>query len=471
MGGGEPVGQGWGAQRVRRAAWVAAVAGAFLATALAAHAVSAQGLGSDSTLTIPGMPAPRPITLAEVRALAEKNAPAVIQAIGAEREAAATVHASYAAFIPNLSVSAGATRQLPASGSTVRIDQNGQLVTLPSQPWSFNLGLGANVDVFDGGRRFFDLAEARARATSVAAQAVTQRYQAVLAAEQQYFNVLAARETESAAQAQADQADVQLKAAIARVRARNATRSDSLRAIIQVLSARSAIFDARNALAVASASLTRAIGSQVPVTAASTDTLPESLAIDDATLAQLAENGPAVQGAQQSLAAARSARRATWTTYLPDVSASYSRSGSGVGSSFALTGQELNYAGSVRLAVTFPLFNQWQRELAVTTAQVAEQNAEAALSDARLAAREGLVTALGAYRSAAERVASQTATLNAALEDLRVQQQRYNVGGSTQLDVLTSQTQLDQARRDLIRARYDQRVAKAQLEALIGRPL
>jgi outer membrane protein len=61
--------------------------------------------------------------------------------------------------------------------------------------------------------------------------------------------------------------------------------------------------------------------------------------------------------------------------------------------------------------------------------------------------------------------------VDAAREDLRVQQQRYNAGGSTLLDVLTSQTQLDQARRDLIRARYDQRVAKAQLEALVAREL
>jgi outer membrane protein len=61
--------------------------------------------------------------------------------------------------------------------------------------------------------------------------------------------------------------------------------------------------------------------------------------------------------------------------------------------------------------------------------------------------------------------------VEAAEEDLRVQQQRYAVGASTLLDVLTSQTQLIQARRDLIRARYDQRIAKAQLEALVGREL
>ena len=66
---------------------------------------------------------------------------------------------------------------------------------------------------------------------------------------------------------------------------------------------------------------------------------------------------------------------------------------------------------------------------------------------------------------------AQQATLEAAEEDLRVQQQRYGAGNSTLLDVLTSQTQLDQARQALIRARYDQRIAKAELEALVGRDL
>ena len=73
--------------------------------------------------------------------------------------------------------------------------------------------------------------------------------------------------------------------------------------------------------------------------------------------------------------------------------------------------------------------------------------------------------------TAQQQVAIQAASVSAALEDLRVQQRRYELGASTLLEVLTSQTQLDQARTALIRARYDYRVAKAQLEALIGRDL
>jgi len=71
----------------------------------------------------------------------------------------------------------------------------------------------------------------------------------------------------------------------------------------------------------------------------------------------------------------------------------------------------------------------------------------------------------------ASRRCRQLATVAAAEEDLRVQEQRYSVGGSTILDVLASQSQLTQARQNLIRARYDQRVAKAELEALVGRDL
>ena len=52
-----------------------------------------------------------------------------------------------------------------------------------------------------------------------------------------------------------------------------------------------------------------------------------------------------------------------------------------------------------------------------------------------------------------------------------MQQQRYTLGASTLLDVLTSQSQLNAARSALIQARYDARVAKAQIESIVGRDL
>ena len=419
----------------------------------------------------PADTAPRPISLEEAVALAQHNAPAIIQAEGQTRTSRAGVRGAYAAFLPSVSVSAGASRQIPTKTGQTRVE-NGQVVTLSSAPWSFSTGLGASVDLFTGGRRFFDLRQARAQATGAEANLVTQRYDATLAVKQQFFGVLAARESEAAASAQLDQAAQQLKTSILRLEQRVVTRSDSLRSEIQVHNARLAVLQARTALENADASLTRAVGTPYLVTAAAAESLDvPALSLDDEALRALALDGPAVQGASASLDAARAALRGTWTNYLPSVTASYSRSGNGAGPDFTLSTDGYSYSGALRLSLSLPIFERLQRVQQVTAAQVALENAQAALRDARLAALQSLTQSLGSFHSAEERVATQLATVEAAQEDLREQQEKYQIGAATLLDVLTSQTTLDQARHDLIQARYDQRVAKAQLEALTARSL
>jgi outer membrane protein len=259
--------------------------------------------------------------------------------------------------------------------------------------------------------------------------------------------------------------------AIARTRAKAATRSDSLRAEIQVRNGQLAVLQAGTTRASADAALARAVGSLDPVTAAPGDSTEPEITLDETALAALVEDAPSVRGAHAALDAARQALKSAWTTYLPSVSASWSRSGNGSGGAPSWNPDELGYSGAWRLSLGFPIFNQFQREAQITQAATAVRDAEATLRDAQLAARQSLTDGLGSYRAAVEQAASQSATVDAAEEDLRVQSQRYSIGGSTLLDVLASQTQLDQARHDLIRARYDQRVAKAQLEALVGREL
>jgi outer membrane protein len=412
---------------------------------------------------------PRAITLHEAVEMARRNALVVIEAHGQARTSAASTRAAYGAFLPALNLSAGATRQF-TSGARTRVE-NGQVVTLPSTPWSSNAGLSANVTLFSGGGRFFDLRAARARESAAEVNEDAAQYQATLDAEQQFYNVLAARESQVAAAAQLEQAEQQRRTAIARANARVATRSDSLRAEILYRTAQLAIVDARVSLDTANAALTRAVGSEEPLTAAEDVNELPGLNLDDDSLRNLALNGPSVRQARAELSAAKAAQKSAWTDYLPAVNASYSRTGSGAGNDPQFVGSDFSYSGQLRFTATVPVFDQFQRELRVTQAKVEQANAEAALRDARLGALETFTTQLGAFHSAQERVVSQAATVEAAEEDLRVQQQRYAVGASTLLDVLTSQTQLNQARRDLIRARYDQRVAKAQLEALVGREL
>ena len=416
----------------------------------------------------PAGPEPRPVTLDESVRLAQRNAPTAIQARGQLRASTAGLRAAKAAYIPNLSVNSSVAQQSP-SGERL----NPTTGELQSGRWSQTQGFNASVDLFDGFRRLYDIRASRAQIG--AAEAIVENEGNVLQLEvrQLFYASIAAREAEDAARSQLTEAETQMRVAVAKARARIATASDSLRASIQVGNAQLALLTARNDRQVADAALGRTIGTPEPVTAAPTDTAGGDIAlvVDSLALAQLVGRNPAVEAAQANVAAARANYRAARAPYLPTLSMSYGRNIGGAGADFALYPDDPRYTGSLRFTLSYPIFNQYNREFNVINAAVAEDNAEAQLRDARLAAQQSLVQYLGALRTAQQRVAIQEATVLAAGEDLRVQQTRYQLGASTVLEVVTSQNQLTQARLALIQARLDARVARAQLEALAGRGL
>ena len=233
-----------------------------------------------------------------------------------------------------------------------------------------------------------------------------------------------------------------------------------------------ALITARNTVRVASAALTRLVGSESLVTAQPSDTLDRGLApVDSAALASVLDEAPTVRQSEAQLASAQATVKSAKTPYLPSVDLSYSRSGNGFNSTYGVSGNPLAYTNNFNIRLSYTLFNSFQREDALTRAEVTSDLVQAQVRDTRLAAQQTLVQQLAALRSAQQRIVIQQATLDASREDLRVQQQRYALGASTLLDVLTSQSTLDAARSALIQARQDVRVARAQLEALVGRDL
>ncbi len=415
----------------------------------------------------------RPISLEAAVDAAQRSLPAAVQARGALRTASAQHRSAFGAFLPSLNMNASTGRTQGAQFF------QGNLVPLTGNPWNYSNGLSTNLELFDGGRRLHELRRTDAVLEAADVSSLSTRFDIALQVKQQYYAVLAARESESAARAQLDEANAQLEAAVARVSAGAATKSDSLRSIIQVGNAKLAMLTAENDLRVANAALTRLVGSDATVTAQPADTaaLPDESALPElGDLERMAMRGPAVAAAEANLQAALASRRATRTQYLPTLSMTYNYGLNQASRQFAsgslvLVGNEAATRQTYNFNLSFPLFNGFTREAQQVTVGVAVDNATAAARDAQLAARQTLTQQLRLLQTAAARVQVQLATIEAAEEDLRVQQQRYALGASTALDLLTSQTQLNAARIALIQARLDARVAKAQLEALIGQNL
>ena len=425
---------------------------------LASSLVAAQEVGDTSALQI---------SLSEAVRMAQQNSPSTVQARGAIRTSNAAVKQSFAAFLPSLSLSAGTSNQ---RGD--RFDTQGNLVPFTGRPTNYSTGLNGNLQLFDGGRRYFDLNRSRADVDAAEAGETVQRYQVALQVKQQYYNILAARESESAALAQIQQTTQQLRSASIRLRAGAATLSDSLRSVILLGNARLSLLDAQNNLSLSNATLTRLVASPRPVTAVASDTIDQAVTVPAiAELERYALEAPAVLQADAQLTAARAAVRSAKSSFLPTVNMSLQRGGSGLDPRFGVGDKRYAYNQNINFSLQFPLFNNLNREVNVARAAVAEDNAVVSLRDSKFLARQTLVQSLNQMSTARQQVEIQMSSVAAALEDLRVQQRRYELGATTLLDLLTSQTQLDQARTSLIRARYDYRVAKAQLEALIGRDI
>ena len=113
---------------------------------------------------------PRPIALAEAIQLAQRNAPAVVQAHGSERTAGAARRAAVSAYLPSLNLNA-------SSGRTQGVQFfQGQLIPLTGNPWNYNNGLNTQLELFDGGRRWQEVARARAQAEQADAAVVQARF-------------------------------------------------------------------------------------------------------------------------------------------------------------------------------------------------------------------------------------------------------------------------------------------------------
>lgn len=400
------------------------------------------------------------VTLDEAIRLALRNQPAVIQARGDVNVAAASRREAVGNWLPSLSVSSSMS-----TSSSERFDPTTQR-TVTGNSTAASAGMSTSLELFDGFRRFAQSRAAGASQASADAALTNQEFQVTLQTKQAFFNALASDELVRVSETRIRRAEEQLKVSRDKLAAGSATRSDTLRSTVELASARLQLLNAQVARANAVASLSRLIGFDGPVTPVADAALYVIEPIDRGALeAELLDNAPTVLAAEAAYDAAAAQVSVTRAQYLPSLSASYSRSYSGANF------DALNPSWSARLSLSWSLFNGFTRETNVARVNASRDAAEARVADARRQAAAQLTQYVNSLEAAQTRISIGEASIAAATEDLRVQNERYRLGAATIVEVLASQVALDQAETDLVQARLDFLVAKAQLEALLGRGL
>ncbi len=406
------------------------------------------------------------ITLVEALRLAHDNNVSNITAENAVRSANTGVRAARAQLYPNLS---GALTQTKSYGE--RLGPQNNLIGIDSR-WGYNTSLTSQVTLFDAGKTFADVRTQKANVAAAEATGVNTEFSVAFNVKEAYNSILFAKESEAAAQQQLETAQLQLQTSIAKVNAGAANVSDSLRSVVQVGNAQLALLTAQETYRTQSAVLTRLVGTNYFVTAQLADTVEHLAApLDSTQIMALALSGPTIRANEASLNAASASERSAKSAYLPTIGANFTFGGSGTSAIYGLNNNPFPYSRGLSLSMNYPIFNRYQRENTIATAQVNYDNAQAQLRDSKLAAQQNVITGIASLRNAEETMRVQEQNVRASEEDLRVQQQRYNLGASVLLDVLNSQLTLVQARQSLIQARFNYRNARAQIEAAIGRDL
>jgi outer membrane protein len=401
---------------------------------------------------------PRVMTLDQVVRLAVERDPAAVAAEGALSSARADRLQQMGAWLPSVNINS-----FYANSSNQRFDQaTGQL-----QSESYTAQLQGGIDLFTGGRRVLAQRTVNAQVAAADAQYESQRFNTILGATESFYAAAAARALVSVAEQRLQRARDQMAAAETRLELGTSTQSDALRAEIEVGNAELALLDAQFDMRNSTLELGRRVGvagQVLPADAA----LPESgpvLPALDVLVQSAAASSPSVLAAEANLRSRRSERLASFTPYLPTLR----MTGGYDWTSFEFPPEERSW--SMRLTASLPVFNGFQREAALQRSAANERIAEARARDASIAARVAVESAAAEIASAERRVTIADRSILLAREDLRVQEERYEIGVATILELQTSQVALSDAEIAAVRARQGLGTATARLEAILGQKL
>ena len=317
-------------------------------------------------------------------------------------------------------------------------------------------------------RKFAELGRTRAEVARAEAGELEQRFQAALETESSYYDVLVRQELGRVAQERVSRARQGLGIARARVASGAAVQTDSLQLVLELTRAEVELLRQRNQARTAQLELGRRVGAAGPVDAEPIDTAPApDLPVGLPEALRLAlEQGPQYQAARADERAADASLRAQRSDYFPTL---------GIGAIHQRYDTEIfpgaAKVSSVTFSVSFPIWNNGQREIEATRARVARDVARTIREDLERVVRRDVTGAYDAYQTSRAAVRLASVGVQVARENYRMQEMRYTAGASTILDLLDAQVGLAEAEADLVQARYETRLALARLEAMLGRRL
>jgi outer membrane protein TolC len=252
----------------------------------------------------------------------------------------------------------------------------------------------------------------------------------------------------------------------------SASKSDLLKAQVQIGEAELAFIATDKAAEIARAGLALTLGIDVTTEIEAVDPPEDSLEeeITDFDIEAAISSRPDIKSWEELLVAARRSLLASQAGWWPELnlSMSYER---GVGShrlGDLFEDASENYARSTRVSLSLPIFNGLATKASVDGSRSSLRSYEISLRNARLLAAYEIESARLSAEEGRRSVEVAGQSVLQAEEDLRVSEERFRLRAASMLELIDARVAYSRARAGLVDARFNYEIAKAELKLALG---
>ena len=368
-----------------------------------------------------------------------------------------------AGLLPTVNLSAGASNtqlQVESAGTTTnRSFDNQNAAVSATQP----LYRSANFATYEQGKKQAELAQA---------QLLAAEQDLIVRVSQAYFDVLGAQDSLTFVQAQKTAVAEQLASAKRNFEVGTATITDTREAQARYDLVTAQEIAADNDLRVKKLALDQLVGKSetAPKPLAAPATLPELQPADvNAWVQQAQDSHPGIKQTKIALEVAQLETTKAEAGHKPtlDLTASYSINRNVGGTSISPVDSRTN-ATTVGVQFNLPLFAGFATQNRVRETLSLEEKARADLDATQRNVAQGTRSAYFGVMSGMGQVKALEAAEASSQSALDANKLGYQVGVRINIDVLNSQSQLFQTKRDLAKARYDVLVGGLKLRQANG---
>ena len=382
----------------------------------------------------------------------ERN-PQLLEAASGPRLAAIATEAAQSAYLPRVQLSAGYTEQQAAQ--QVVIGGN----STPTQDQGFaHLSLGVDQLVYDFGRASGSITAAAASSRAAAYSFASTEQDLLLQTLTTYYRILSTAALLEAAKDEVSQTEAHLHTAQALYEQGVVTHNDLLQAEVRLASSRQRVLALTGSQENTWLNLNDLIARPPEARGElSAEPLPELLpeTEPEQTRPDLLAQYERITGAQASVQQVKGEYRPELFAHLGAdyVENSYVR-------------EQTIYATTLGLRMT--LYDGGLRKAKLRQAEESLHREQQRLANLQRRARIEAQSARNDARVAAQQINVAQSAILQAMENLRINQNRYQEQVGTATEVLDAQTLLTQAKTDLVRNQFDYQVAVARVRYAAG---